>query len=62
MTIVFCHLIKKINSLIIMTYISIVYAIITTMILTLFLSINIYNSSFLPIILNSLIIIVVIIV
>ena len=59
MTIVFCHLIKKINSLIIMTYISIVYAIITTMILTLFLSINIYNSSFLPIILNSLIIIII---
>ena len=42
-----------------MTYISIVYAIITTMILTLFLSINIYNSSFLPIILNSLIIIII---
>ena len=42
-----------------MTYISIVYAIIATMILTLFLSINIYNSSFLPIILNSLIIIII---
>lgn len=42
-----------------MTYISIVYAIITTIILTLFLSINIYNSSFLPIILNSLIIIII---
>ena len=42
-----------------MTYISIVYAIIATMIITLFLSINIYNSSFLPIILNSLIIIII---
>lgn len=41
MTIVFCHLLKKINSLIIMTYISIVYAIITTIIITVFFIKNI---------------------